>query len=108
MIRDEERKPRTAFERLLFLHGRKFYLAFFAGVSAFVVTLVGIWVTARVAPETGRIVEAIVNGYLWTSAGMVGVYSGSNTLVERAHARAGTNGTAPPRASGSVQSGEGA
>lgn len=101
MIRDEERKSRNWFERLLALHGRKFYIALFAGVSAFAVTLIGIWVTARVSVETGRTVEAIVNGYLWTSAGMVGVYSGSNTLVERAHAKAAVAGNGQ-RPSGAV------
>ena len=100
-VTDGEKAPRNWFERLLALHGRKFWIAFFAGVSAFVVTLIGIWVTARVSVDTGRTVEQIVNGYLWTSAGMVGVYSGSNTLVERAHAKAHTNGT-PPRQSGTV------
>ena len=83
---DGEKAPRNWFERLLALHGRKFWIA-------------------RVSVDTGRTVEQIVNGYLWTSAGMVGVYSGSNTLVERAHAKAATNG-ALPRQSGSVRPNE--
>lgn len=86
MLNDPMRQPRNAFERLLWLHGRKFWIALFAGVSACVVTLVGMWITARVGVETGRTVDAIVEAYLWTSAGMVGVYSGTNAVVERAHA----------------------
>lgn len=104
-IQDAERRPRNALERILWLHGRKFYIAVFAGVSAFVVSILGMWIVARTSPETGRIVEQIVAGYLWTSAGMVGVYSGTNAVVERAHANKGTaahtqssrpSGTVPP------------
>lgn len=113
MLNDPMRQPRDWFERLLWLHGRKFWIALFAGVSAFVVTVVGMWIAARVPVETGRTVHAIVEAYLWTSAGMVGVYSGTNAVVERAHAGRGMTTTstqtqtATSRSSGTVAPPEG-
>ena len=106
---DTSRIPRNWLERWLWLHGRKYAIAVFAGVSAFAIALVGMWIVARTNPETGRIVEQIVSGYLWTSAGMVGVYSGSNAVIERAHAHQGTttttstSTTSAPRQSGTVK-----
>lgn len=103
MLNDAERRPRNWLERWLWLHGRKYAVAVFAGVSAFIVSILGMWIVARTSPETGRIVEAIVAGYLWTSAGMVGVYSGTNAVVERAHANKGTTThTQSNRPSGTV------
>lgn len=66
--------------------GRKYTLAIFAGVSAFVATLLAVWVVARVSVETARIVEQLVSGYIYSAVGMVGAYTAGNAIVERAHA----------------------
>jgi hypothetical protein len=109
------RQPRNWFERLLWLHGRKFWMALFAGVSSFLVVVLGIWVAARTTPETGRIVEQLVSGYLFAAAGLVTAYTTGNAIVERAHAKPTLDGTAGPaappaapaaRASGVIQSPE--
>ena len=84
--------------------GRKYSLAIFAGASSFLIVVAGMWVAARVAIETARVVEQLVSAYLLSAAGMVGAYSASNAVVERAHA----HHAVPPRASGSVpEKGEG-
>lgn len=83
-------------------YGRKFAVTLFAGFSGFLVAVLGVWVIARVGVETARVVEQVVNGYLLAAAGLVTAYSASNAVVERAHA----HHAVPPRASGSVQSGE--
>lgn len=105
MTADESlRQPTNPFERLLWLHGRKFYLAFFAGSSQFLVTIlaiVAIWVVAGTdaPPEmVGRLIVEIVRDYLFSSAGIVLTYTGGNTLVERAHAQRPPE----PRPSGAV------
>lgn len=79
-------------------YGRKYSLALFAGVSSFVVVAGGMWIVARVAPDTGRIVEGLVSAYLLSAAGMVTAYTAGNAVVERAHA--GT--PKPQRPSGAV------
>lgn len=107
MATDPLRLPRNGFERILWLHGRKFWLALFAGVSSFTVTVAGMWIAARVAPETARVVEAIVSAYLLSAAGMVTAYSASNAVVERAHAKHGTGEPPAPRMSGVVAPVEG-
>lgn len=91
--------------------GRKFALSIFAGASSFIVTVAGLWIAARVTPETATIIERLVGGYLFAAAGMVTAYAGTNAWVENAHARAGTaTPKAPPsqsgRASGTVQGAE--
>jgi hypothetical protein len=102
----DERRPRNVVERMVWLYGRKFWLAFFAGVSSCGVVLVCIWVVARTAPETGRIIEQIVSAYLLAASAVVTAYSATNAVIERAHATGHTNGAldAPdppaPRASG--------
>jgi hypothetical protein len=99
------RLPRNFLERILWLHGRKFWMAFFAGVSSFVIAIAGMWIVARTAPETARIVEQIVSGYLFAAAGLVTAYTAGNAVVERAHSgnsAAAPNPASTPRASGTV------
>lgn len=105
-----ERLPRNGFERLLWLYGRKFWVALFAGVSSFVVGVVAIWIAARTAPATASIVQGIATAYFLAAGAMVGAYTAGNAVVERAHAVHGPAG-APvaalertARASGAVGS----
>jgi hypothetical protein len=83
--------------------GRKYTLAIFAGASSFLIVIAGMWASARVGVETARILEQLVSAYLLSAAGMVGAYSASNAVVERAHA----HHAVPPRASGSIQTPDG-
>jgi hypothetical protein len=93
-------QPRNWFERLLFLHGRKFYLAMFGGASSFVLAGAGMWIAARVTPDTARIVESIVSAYMLSAAAMVTAYSATNAAVDWGHAKHGA--TPPPRMSGAM------
>lgn len=88
----------TWFDYAVSKWGRKYTLSIFAGTSAFAVTLIAMWVTARVSVESARIVEQLVSGYIYASVGMVGAYTAGNVVVERAHA----NKPVPVRPSGSV------
>jgi hypothetical protein len=89
--------------------GRKFALSIFAGGSAFLVTVAGLWITARVSAETGEIVADVVKAYLLAAPVLAGAYAASNSYVEGQHAKAGTaTAKAPPsRASGSIPPNDG-
>jgi hypothetical protein len=106
-----DQRPQNIVERMLFLFGRKFWLAFFAGVSSFFFVVVCVWIVARTAPETGRIIEQIVSAYLLAASAVVTAYSATNAVIERAHANGGTHGHTNgavdvPRASGAVRTTE--
>lgn len=109
MIRDDERRPRNFVERMVWLHGRSFWLAFFAGISAFVLVVAGVWIAARTDPEKGRIVSDLVNDYLLAAFGFVLAYVGKNGWVESVHAKAknGAAAEAVKRQSGNVHAEEG-
>lgn len=81
--------------------GRKYSLSIFAGMSSFLVTVIGLWIAARTAPATATIIERLVSGYLFAAAAVVTGYAGTNAFIESAHAKAGTaTAKAPPSASG--------
>jgi hypothetical protein len=95
-------------ESLVSKFGRKYTLSIMAGSSAFLVTVAGLWITARVGPQTGEIVADVVKAYLLAAPVIAGAYAASNGLVEMSHAKAGsaTPKAAPSqtaRASGTVQ-----
>ena len=77
-------------------------MSIMAGTSAFLVTAIGLWITARVAPATGEIVADVVKAYLLAAPVIAGAYAASNGLVEMSHAKAGT---AQPKAPPSRPSG---
>ena len=89
--------------------GRKMALAALAGVTIFAVTIVGLWIVARVIPDTGEIVADIVKAYLLAAPGIVTAYAVSNAYTEGQHAKAGTaQPKAPPsRPSGTVHTPDG-
>ena len=114
---ERERLPRNWFERLLWLHGRKFYLAMYAGASTLLVAVSGMACVALLgrfdasSVEFARVVEAIVTAYFFSVASIVTAYSASNAAVERAHAKRPEAGAAPvpppARPSGVVEASDG-
>lgn len=100
---------RAYLESLVAKFGRKYTLSIMAGTSAFLVTAIGLWITARVAPATGEIVADVVKAYLLAAPVIAGAYAAGNSLVEMSHAKAGTAAPkAPPsRPSGNIQSPDG-
>lgn len=91
------RGPLAWFERIVSAYGRKYTLSIMAGTSAFLVTAIGLWITARVAPDTGEIVADVVKAYLLAAPVIAGAYAAGNSLVEMSHAKAGTAAAkAPP------------
>lgn len=103
MIQDAERRPRNFVERLIWLHGRAFYLAFFAGGSAFIVIVAAVWVAARTDAERGRIIADLANDYLLAAFGFVLAYMGKNGWVETVHAKAKNGAPPAQRASGNAE-----
>lgn len=80
-------------------YGRKYSIALFAGLAAFVATILAMWIVARTSTATGDIVKDILAAYLLSTTALVGAYTTGNTMVERAHA----GQPKPPRTSGSVR-----
>ena len=96
-----EKDPQNYIERLIWLHGRKFYLAFFAGASCFVAFVAVAWIAARTSPEKARILTDFAGEYFFYAASMVTVYSGTNAVIERFHAK-DAGASARKRQSGTV------
>lgn len=84
-----ERRPRNYFERLVWLHGRKWYMGWFAGASSFLLALISVWVVARI-PDMDRagLIGDLVKAYFLAAGALVGIYSGSNLMIETKHASA--------------------
>lgn len=75
--------PRNWWERVLRLHGRKFWLAFFAGTSSFVVCITGLMLAKFVEVEMARVIESMMADYLLAATGIVTAFSASSAAVER-------------------------
>jgi hypothetical protein len=96
-----ERAPQNYVERMVWLWGRKFWLAFFAGSSSFVAFVIGVWIVARVPNvDRARLIESMVGAYFLAAAAVIAAYSGANAIIERAHA--GKDAQPPKRQSGTV------
>lgn len=102
------RLPRNAFERILFLHGRRFWLCTVAGVTIFVVgTLSVLLVWALEAKvETARLIVEICIAYFAAAVAVVTVFTTGNTATDLITRRAanGDGAPPPPRASGALPS----
>ena len=85
---------------MIWLYGRKFWIGFFAGSSAFVASVFGVWVVARTAAETATIVAGIVQGYFVAAGVIAGGYYASNAFIEAKGIANGNTHTASARQSG--------
>ncbi|HET6495485.1 MAG TPA: hypothetical protein VM285_09410 [Polyangia bacterium] len=104
MTPSHPRDPENYFERMVWLYGRKFWVAFFAGSSSFLVATGGIWVIARTSPDTGTIIAGVVAGYFTAAGFIAGGYYASNAYIERGYIPATAGAPNRPRQSGTIQS----
>lgn len=80
---ERQRLPQNWWERVLWLHGRRFWLATVAGVTIFVVALECIWLIATIpSVDRARLILEGMGDYFIAAVSIISVFSGLNTATD--------------------------